>query len=92
MVLRGYNARMPRFEASVLKHRVEILLECRADVLRRLFALIAMHASEVSDIRLARRPGPNMGCMKLELEIPGNPRDLHCELLLEPSVHEVSIL
>ena len=75
-----------------MKLRLEILIESSADALRRLFAVIAMHAEDITEIRLARTPGPNMGRMKLDLEGAGNPRDLHAALLQEPSIREASIV
>ena len=75
-----------------MKLRLEILIESSADALRRLFAVIAMHAQEVTVIRLTRTPGLNLGRMRLDLEGAGNPRDLHAALLQEPSVREASIV
>ena len=75
-----------------MKLRLDLVLECKADSLRRLFAVIAMHASEISEIRLARTPGPSVSRMRLELEGVGNPRDLHDALLQEPSVRAAEVL
>jgi hypothetical protein len=71
--------------------RMQMLIECRSEVLWRIFGLIARYASDVSQIRLTRCPGPNLGRMDIALEPIGNPRDLTDELCLVIGIRKISI-
>jgi hypothetical protein len=74
-----------------MKMRIDLVLERKTDTLRRLFAVIAIYASDVSEMRLARANEPGVGRMWLNLEGLGTPRDLLTALLHEPSVREASV-